>query len=74
MRKTATFVTLALAAVFAVAVGEDEIRMSSSTSANYFERSSASNFAKSVTLTVDGQPIVKRQHKVVLFSNKFMLI
>lgn len=67
MRKTATFVTLALAAVFAVAAGEDKMKMSRARSGNSFMASySDYKYFKSVTLTDSGSPIVKQRN--IFFS------
>ena len=48
--KGATLVALALAAVFAVAVGEDKAYMSSSVTDGYFKRPTTGAFAKSVVV------------------------
>lgn len=60
MRKVVTLVGLALATVFAVAAGDNEIELDQSISTDNFKKAASYGFARSVTLTVDGQPIVNK--------------
>lgn len=57
MRKVVTLVGLALAAVFAVAAGDNEIKISPNVSAKIIFESSK-RYMKSVTLTDSGSPVV----------------
>ena len=61
--KGATLVALALAAVFAVAVGEDKAYMSSSVTDGYFKRPTTGAFAKSVVVADENGELDVTHHK-----------